>query len=359
MALTINCWEYWVEKRNNLPNDVNLVSYTPTVPNETIGEIVLNFENYGTITYTDAIAGTETNPYAITSPEDLVSLFSTSESSNYIHLTKDIDFNNSENYKAGVVIRGDSSYYFFNGLNYTIRNLTLIPPDVGYQTRTIAYFGGNTSNLVLENLICWFQNLINESTLTLFKQSCNVINVRIGTYLINSSTCFLFYARNYSTNFTDCTFNIRGVINKIFVAIKCNFNRCHINLNLILKDDENTGYLLNTINSIFSNSYITGKLSFDYLINSIGSQDNSNGQWNGSYTCLKLITEQILENVQCSNNTGNIYSFSVFLDEEDNDIVFNDFDPQSISYLKLISYSNATDLNFLLSNGFPVVEVEV
>lgn len=369
MALN-GCFQYWANQAQDkeageivAPGVVLVEKTYSSEQSPQLTQITLNFEDYGQIIYDNGNAGSSTNPYAIISVDDLIYVFD-HEALGYCHLTNNLNFNDSQEYKFGYDRTNKSGTAVtsseINGLNYRIQNLILCPA----ANTSYAYFKKyNLKNLIFENLI-----VQNGKETQLVSQSGEILtNVKIGCYFFGSKTKFFF--GNHSTNnslinYTDCTFNIKGTCTTGFDIGSCIFTRCHINIDLIsTSSDLADSCIINTLGTNyyrpqFINSYITGFLKFKHPV----SYFIGDGVYNSSYICIELDSTESPSDISgitgCSN-TGNSYSFFTILDSNGNDIDFTDFYQGISNPVELLSYEKAIDPVFLLEEkGFPVAKSE-
>lgn len=306
------------------------------------------------VTYTGN-PGTTTNKYVIEDVFDLCTTSTSGGSSNpYFEMVADVDFNDHPDYKFGVnkIIfgGGQNGYFYLEGNGHRIRNLVI-------KNSTATIFNVDSiSNVRFENLV-----LIGTTSGALCRRLsgnvgvesvCDATSVSIGCYIFDSASTVIFDNNTKKVMWNNCSFNIKGK-----TTDGCNldggsgshtttYTNCHINIDITTS----SATCISTKNMIFDNSYITGIIKTTDESNVFGFNGNGSTLKN-SYFAVSIIADDAID-VQV--NPWAIVSSVSFVDV---DLLPDKFVEHGIDNLYYLTTEQATDPDYLLSIGFPVVSV--
>lgn len=282
------CYQYWRNKAAGHNIDDYIADGVKYKEYQEGNHITLEFENYGEVTYNYSSPGDMQNPYAITTPDEFIDEFiNSSETSNSraYNLVKDLNFNNSVNYRFGVTslttnvtsVQGKGT--LINGLNYKIQNLII--NSNGYLFTCL-----EVSNIIFENLILmkpsdrgFLTSIFAYPGTSNLNITVEIKNVRIGMYLFGYEGSNFIYDSAYSNSiatgyFSDCTFNIKGSSNSATVVsigsnsdgARASYTRCHFNFDITCSyySTYYTITILRIRSTILESSYCTGRVTFLY-----------------------------------------------------------------------------------------------
>lgn len=318
--------------------------------------------------YTDD-AGTSTNKWVIEDVFDFVAS-NTCPEEQYFEMVNDIDFNDHPTYRFGIEesifgasdgsnqTSGSTTYFvraphmLLEGNGHKIRNVIL-------KTKGFLISAYTIQNIVFENLI--LMNTTDNSISSVFLLGVygaapTINNLKIGCYLFDSKLDPLFGRGSESCTFNNCTINIKGKVYAGTFDIGQNktgrkLNKCHINLDLKALNYNST---LGKFYYEMIDSYITGK-----IIQDISGHDTTERE----LTFPNLMQNSFIAvNVDFPNG-GTLkigHSGYSVINITGGSFIDKDLLPEittntTTENLYLLTTEQATDPEYLLSIGFPVV----
>lgn len=314
-------------------------------------------------------AGTSTNKWVIEDVFDFVAS-NTCPEEQYFEMVNDIDFNDHPTYKFGIEesifgasdgsnqTSGSTTYFvrsphmLLEGNGHKIRNAIL-------KTKGLLISAYTIQNIVFENLILMNTTENNMSSVFLlgvYGGAPTINNVKIGCYLFDSKPDPLFGRGSENCSFNNCTINIKGKVygGNFYIGqnrTKRKLNKCHINLDLKVLNYNST---LGRFYYEMVDSYITGRVIQDI---------------SGADTAVRELTfPNLMQNsfiavnvdfpnggtlkIGYSSSSSSIATGGSFVDK---DLLPEITTNTTARNIYLLTTEQATDPEYLLSIGFPVV----
>lgn len=216
--------------------------------------------------------GIQTDPYIITTVEELYSVSELGECDVYFRLGADIDFNGTpyaEKFEA-IPIKCCE----FDGDGHCIRNIYVNSDDVVHIFAVTNNSNGTAAmikNLRLENIelvgasVNLFYGYSGNMTINLYNCTflLNLTHITTDTYIYGSCCCF---HNNYvSINYELCTMSIRGSMRCTYPILRNGtFIRSHLCLDLDIEQGLDTYIQSMAVfdNTSMTDSYLTGSISY-------------------------------------------------------------------------------------------------
>lgn len=316
------------------------------------GNLKTQSEFYGDDQIYSGAGGSSTNMYVV---EDVYDFLAVTGDSTYYELVSDIDFNDHDTYSRGVSgfligsMRGAGPYLFGNG--HKIRNLLIKNISDG----SCVFCVQRIQDVVFENMI-----LMDVVYAYMFAQvygsECTLDNVHIGCYVFNSDTYALFneFSSSVPLKFSRCSFNLSGRSKSGFCA-GGSFEGCHINTDLLIVDESSYNSAITfRSGTSFVESYFTGRIRF--LGGLSGSPETvyaiKGGTIEHSYFAVSIPSVPSGSSTLCGCAEMTVSEVS-FIDKN----LIPNMEEVAVDNLYYLTTEQATDPDYLISIGFPVVPI--
>ena len=307
--------------------------------------------------------GTETDPYIIEDVYDFCTITS-SDTETYYELKNNIDFNNHDKWKNGFneVFVVNAPNAIINGNSKKIRNIVL--HTLPYNNPV--FYLNKIQNAFLENVVL---NNIDSERGESRNQGIFACNFQLCSFsidIINSQPCAIHSRNVYGISsmhkFEDCTFNIYGTTDsQSGINFHCmEMVRCHINFSDLISNgsgynNHNVGLLLSSDSTVYNSVYFTGSIKYNGNRKACIGLSHY-GTFDNCYFAVNVsvgddITKSIKHATQFSPS---ISSLCFFVKDLIGDGTFNGSD---FNMLINILDSQAKDISYLKSIGFPTIEV--